>query len=310
MALPFSFPNLERRCLVRFHVDDYFHIGQMHLGSGKPCQDYSFSGVTDKSAFAVVSDGCSSGRHTDVGARVIALSTVNAIRQRNEGKESLVKITQAISQQHKLAINKSMEAFGLDFEDMLATCAYVYLTPGECITHVQGDGVVAIVFKNGSIHLTAYRWDENKPVYPVYAGDNYFGFINAHGGDLDKPVLNVEFCLINKDGQEVLQLERDDKYESLSLFTGLSGVSQFLPEKVVEQISFVAVFTDGVMQVDGINWKDVVLELLAFKNVEGEFAKRRMIRFIKDSKKDDRKGPLDDISYAVIRLDHDTFEEA
>ena len=65
----------------RFYVDDYFHIGQMHLGSGKPCQDYSFSGIIDEGAFAIVSDGCSTGRHTDVGARIIVLSTVNAIQR-------------------------------------------------------------------------------------------------------------------------------------------------------------------------------------------------------------------------------------
>ena len=35
-----------------FYVDDYFHIGQTHLSSGKPCQDYSFSGVINKGAFA------------------------------------------------------------------------------------------------------------------------------------------------------------------------------------------------------------------------------------------------------------------
>ena len=57
------------------------------------------------------------------------------------------------------------------------------------------------------------------------------------------------------------------------------------------------------MQADGMNWQDAVLDLLAFKNLNGEFAKRRMIRFIKDSKKNDKKGPLDDISFAVIRID-------
>jgi len=54
-----------------------------------------------------------------------------------------------------------------------------------------------------------------------------------------------------------------------------------------------------VTQIDGVDWKDAVVQFLAFKNTAGEFAKRRMIRGIKDANKKGR-GPFDDISYAVI----------
>src|SRR3989344_1052904 len=104
----------------RFCVDDYFHIGQMHLGSGKPCQDYSFSGVINEGAFAIVSDGCSTGRHTDVGARIIALSTVNSLQQWL--KNPTGKLNRLVTSQHNLALLKSIEAFNLQFPDMLATC--------------------------------------------------------------------------------------------------------------------------------------------------------------------------------------------
>src|SRR3989344_1803041 len=66
--------------MLRFSTDHYFHIGSAHYRNGKPCQDYALSGVYGPVACAVVSDGCSTGRHTDVGARVLTLSTLQAIR--------------------------------------------------------------------------------------------------------------------------------------------------------------------------------------------------------------------------------------
>lgn len=285
----------------RFYVDDYFHIGQMHLGSGKPCQDYSFSGVTDEGAFAVVSDGCSSGRHTDVGARIIALSTVNSLQQWLKAADVPInKVSQVVMERHKYAFLKSGEAFNLLLSDLLATCLYACLTPLGGLICVQGDGVIAKVYRNGSISLAAYQWDNNTPLYPAYAADNYKGFIKTHGGDPDSPSLKVEHR--RYDGGDV-----QTNLQGIGLGEAIKGISQEISGDEASELSFLSVFTDGVMQVEGMTWQDVVLQLLAFKNVEGEFAKRRMIRFIKDSKKDDRKGPLDDISYAVMRVDHETF---
>jgi len=276
----------------------------MHLGSGKPCQDYSFSGICGDAAFAVVSDGCSTGRHTDVGARVIALSTVNALQQwlKTTTHTPIDKLSQLVTEQHNYAILKSREAFNLQLSDMLATCLYVCLTPMGGLVGVQGDGVMAKVYKDGSISLAMYQWDNNIPLYPAYSADNYRSFIKAHGNDSSFHALAIESHQLYTNGSAKTILG------SLSLSDAIGGTTQEISGDEVKELSFLVVFTDGVMQVEGIHWKDAVLQLLAFKNVEGEFAKRRMIRFIKDSKKDDKKGPLDDISYAVIRIDHETSE--
>ncbi|MDO8754959.1 MAG: hypothetical protein Q7J80_13765, partial [Anaerolineales bacterium] len=77
-----------------------------------------------------------------------------------------------------------------------------------------------------------------------------------------------------------------------------------IPQDVLELLEFVAVFSDGATQVDELDWKDVVVQSMAFKTAEGEFAKRRMSRLIQDSQKTGR-GPIDDISYAVTRIIHE-----
>ena len=284
---------------MKFHTDDYFHIGHMHLTSGKPCQDYSFSGLSGDSAFAVVSDGCSRGRHTDVGARVVALSTVSAIKNWLELKNiPITNLKDLISNQHKMAIAKSIEAFNLELQDMLATCAYACVTPEGGLINLQGDGVIAKVRKDGHVSFSCYQWINNAPLYPAYAQDDYQSFIQFHGGDLNASVLRVEYCDYNDPNQPMTWGD----ICIVPLGSSILETEIIISVQEIQQLSFVVVFTDGVMQVDGMNWQDVVLELLAFKNLNGEFAKRRMIRFIKDSKKNDKKGPLDDISYAVIRI--------
>lgn len=286
----------------KFYVDDYFHIGQMHLGSGKPCQDYSFSGVQGSNAFAVVSDGCSTGRHTDVGARIVALSTVNTLRQAIISHRKLNQIHELVSQEHAQALYKSIEAFGLDFQDMLATCIYCLITHEGGLVGIQGDGVIAKVYKDGAMALSCYQWDNNTPLYPAYAFDGYKGFIAAHGGDINKESLRAQLCSYSDDGLTI------SSNLGISLAEAIRGREEYITKQEMDNLSFIAVFTDGVMQVEGMSWQEAVLQLLAFKNVEGEFAKRRMIRFIKDSKKNDKKGPLDDISYAIIRMKQEDME--
>ncbi|MBI4160807.1 MAG: protein phosphatase 2C domain-containing protein [Candidatus Yanofskybacteria bacterium] len=316
----------------RFYVDDYFHIGQTHLGSGKPCQDYSFSGVHENGAFAIVSDGCSTGRHTDVGARIIALSTAHALGLWFKGKNiPLAQLRYLVKEQHDYAMLRSSEILDLQFKDLLATCIYACLAPDGGLVSIQGDGAIAKVYRDGSVVFIGYRWDDDMPLYPAYAADNYRGFIKAHGDDPNARPLKVEHYHYDLCGGVRVNLQ------SVSLDEAIRGVAQEILKEEVSELSFLVVFTDGVMQVEGMDWTDAVWQLLAFKNLNGEFAKRRMIKFIKDSKKDGRKGPpsavgstksvfgetksaeqspplvrrgpLDDISYAVIRIEHEILQE-
>lgn len=293
---------------LKFHADDYFHIGHMHLIAGKPCQDYSFSGVYGDAALAVVSDGCSTGRHTDVGARIIALAAVNALKQWSMDKAvPLDKIDKLITRQHNIAVTKSMDAFGLELEDMLATCAYALLTASGGIINFTGDGVMAKVYSNGTIRLTSYRWANNAPLYPAYAADEYKSFIEYHGGKADLPALELEHRFFVS--RDKIYVPSAPYFESISIENAIAGVTNIIPASEIKDLSFAAVFTDGVMQVEDLSWYDAALELMAFKSLEGEFAKRRMIRFIKDSKRDGKKGPLDDIAYSVVRIEPESAKE-
>ena len=293
--------------MIRFYTDHYFSIGHAHFVGGKPCQDYAASGVFGDSAFAIVSDGCSTGGKTDVGARVIALSTAEAIRRHfalNAGKDAInEEALLKINLWQKAVISGARNMLGLEAKDMLATSFYACVTPeGGCI-NLQGDGVVAIKDLRGNIYMSRIEWSDNMPFYPAYAESGLEGFIAAHGGDLKALKVKKEYVRRIRDGDEL-----EAGHKELSLKERVGGISMFIDPVKLEHIEFIALFSDGITQVDGMDWKDAVREFLAFKNITGEFAKRRMIRGIKDAQ-ESGKGPIDDIAYAVIRIGREENSE-
>jgi len=279
-----------------FATDSHFLIGYAHLTGGKPCQDFALTGVEGAAAYAIVSDGCSTGGLTDVGSRVLVLSTASAIREHWSTNRIVGDNTSLeIGVRQKLVIVASKQTLGLKTDDMLATCVYSYISPEGGYFHLQGDGVVALRFTDGSTILHRYEWANNTPLYPAYADDNFRRFIAAHSDDLEAHLLTCErWEHLNSKFNQLDGV-------SYTLSEGIRGITITLNAEMVKNLDLIAIFSDGVSQVENIDWKDAVLQLLAFKSTEGEFAKRRLNRFVKDAMKAGR-GPIDDIAYAVIRL--------
>lgn len=290
--------------MTELYTDHYFHTGRAHVTSGKPCQDYALTGKHNNVAFAVVSDGCSTGRHTDVGARILTWTLIAAIREYKVNNCSDPNdISDEINLYQRMFSGGVRNILGLEYRDMLATCLYAYFTPNIGLVNIRGDGAVAWKEKSGDIIMLRFEWDNNTPFYPAYAEDYYEGFIQAHGGDPSAHCfLKEQWIYSPAGGYEQL------RSNYLELSEGIKGVNiPFSSEYIYNNVEFIAIFSDGVSQVEGYDWKDVIVQLLSFKNTKGEFAKRRMIRFIKDSQKTG-KGPLDDIAYGVIRIDSSSQE--
>lgn len=292
--------------MTRLYTDHYFHIGNRHLTSGKPCQDYAISSVYNDIAFAIVSDGCSTGGNTDVGSRILALSSATAVREHWAiNRDALGEfVPQEVMLRQKIVLAGTRQALGLHPHDMLATCVYAYISPSGGFAHIQGDGVVALKYRDGSMDMFNFEWENNMPYYPAYNEDDLANFIKAHGNDLEGLRLSEKKCFMGTDGNF---FESDVKTYTLS--NGIRGVViNISKDLLLKELEFIAVFSDGVAQIDQMRWEDVVAMFMAFKNTTGEFAKRRMIRGIKDVQKVG-KGPIDDISYAVIRVEQTMAEE-
>lgn len=284
---------------MRFNTDDIFLIGENHIRTGKPCQDYARSGTAGKVAYAIVSDGCSTGGETDIGARLIGLSTAESIRLWREfvKSERFGEVAAAIHKRQRGIIKGTGHLLGVSTEDMLATASYAVLSKESGFVNVRGDGVVAVVERDGKIYFHRFDWENNMPFYPAYSESPLFeAFVAAHGGDASKEALSHQVWCLETNGN--LYAVKSIAYSITQSFDGVT-----IPVDVSKTV-FVAVFSDGVCQVDGLDWKDATQKLLAFKTLAGVFVKRRMMRFVKDAR-EIGKGPLDDIACAVIHIEHE-----
>lgn len=287
---------------MKLYTDHYFHIGFAHLGSGKPCQDYCISQEYKEAALAVVADGCSTGRNTDVGSRILSLATITAMRDHRDLRRRTCSIETPfeISVRQEIVLAGSQKILNLEVSDMLSTCIYAYISPEGGFIQVKGDGVIALKSKDGKILASNFEWEDNTPYYPAYKNGSLDKFIEAHGNDLGRIRFNEEAWVIKDKGD--CFLSETNEY---TLAEGIEGVTVSISEQELkEELEFVAIFSDGVTQVDGLDWREAVFNFMNFKSLKGEFAKRRMIREIKNISKKS-KGPLDDISYAVIRIDNE-----
>ena len=294
---------------MKFGADCHFNIGAEHVSGGKPCQDYAISGNHDGIAFAIVSDGCSGGGNTDVGARLITLSAAAAIREHWDIEKNVTDAStaQAIEVRRRMVLGGIKETLKLERDDMLATELYVCLTSKGGYVHVWGDGVVAFVYVGGRIKLHRLDWPKSTPFYPSYIDSNDVpGFIDEHGGDVASPVLCEQVY-------EYVPAPEDRLSATSTVFhsivDGIKGIHFPITADELNQLAFVVVFSDGVTRMDNVDWKDAALDLLNFKTATGVFAKRRMINFVREVRKKGR-GPLDDIAFGVVSIVHDSEEVA
>ena len=281
--------------MVTFTTDHIFHIGSQHLRNGKPCQDYALSGVLDGAAYAVVSDGCSSGDRTDIGSRLVCLASAQGITEQWM-KQRQVNIHAAVDLQQQLLLATAKNLLGLTVGDQLATSLYAFVSGQGALVHLRGDGVIATVNNNGVLSLTRVEWAQNTPFYPAYTGNGLDNFIRHHGGDLKGNAVMWE----RWEGTDMTSV-KEVASGSLSLWQGIEGYTLMLSAEEASNLRYIAVFTDGVTQVDGLSWLQAACNLLAFKSTQGDFAKRRMGRFLRDVESLG-KGPSDDIGYAVIHI--------
>lgn len=290
--------------MVLLSADHHFSIGQEHVTSGKPCQDHSLSVFDESMACAVISDGCSRGGETDMGARVLTFAAVAAIRAYHARRKDVAYIpgpnepgivAEVGARQH-LVLSTVRRALGLARNDMLATCGYAFVTNEGGVIHLAGDGVIATRSRDGTITMSKFDWGK-APFYPQYREEaGGVGYVREHG-DL-RTIALTEEQWTHTPGSEKQFLHAGDV--AWTVEEGMKGITRLLTrESINDELAAVAVFTDGVLRVDGVDWKDVVVELMDFKTTAGLFVKRRLNGALKTFRKCG-KGPMDDVAYAVI----------
>lgn len=288
---------------TEFNVDAHFVIGKMHREQNKPCQDHTLAEVYQEVGLLTVSDGCSSGGHTDIGSRILTCATMTTLREYTDfGTPNILHNTTSsvIDTKIQNLITNSRSLLGLKNQDMYATCLYALITRKGGLIHILGDGHIILQYRDGSVIIYSAHWNNNEPFYPAYKAGGLDYFIADHqviNSGLSSLVIKV--TKLFPDGTITLS------EESKSTEEGIKGVSIFLSEEdISSKIKCLAIISDGLDSFygsDKVDVLDVIPGLLAFKSWKGDFVKRRLSRFLTDSAKQNLY-PEDDLSYAVLHI--------
>ena len=284
---------------MKVNTDSFFAIGKTHRIN----QDYVLTNDREKGEikgdpFAIVCDGCSTAPNTDFGARLLALSAKNGIKN---GKNPLGIITTA---------EVYCRTLGLPPASLSATLLMAYLNYNQALNPefkpvmrvtIIGDGVVAVKYKDGRLTIKEIKFPSNAPYYLKYelnATDRieYYGKFGTKS--------EIKSITFDKGGKEV---------ECKTLESDIAIDPAYHMDFVLEDVVFIALMSDGAGSFQkivrsatsvfpkSVETVEAVKRLTNFKNYHGEFVQRNVKRALEDMTKEEWQH-MDDLSVAAISV--------
>lgn len=269
---------------MTIHTDSYFAMGKTH----KVCQDYAATHNRDSKMILAVSDGCSSSPDTDFGSRILVRTSISeALSHEFDNYTPISIMQQAARVQEELRLSP----YSLD-----ATLLLAGFHDDQLKIQVFGDGVVLVKFKNGDSTTWEIRVENNAPPYMSYLWDET---------RLEKYLAakNKKTVWKSKNGNPPKEVELEPEKFWLELVVS------------VQEIEAVFLFSDGISSFNRmlngawqpIPLQEVLAQITAVKNVNGEFMVRRMRKFLYDFCPKNNWIHEDDV--AVAALFNDTNQE-
>jgi hypothetical protein len=190
--------------------------GREHVASGRNNQDAYCVRILPEATLAVVCDGCSSGRHSEVGAQLGARLVVEALGRRLAvvGAGDPARLVEEARRDVVAELRRVAEAMGGCLADVVAeyllfTVVGAIVTPSVTAVFALGDGVVAV---NGRCEVLSAP--ENSPPYLGYAlltdDDGAFRFRVLR----TLPTAQLDLLLLGTDGAAALPFAtlQDDRH--------------------------------------------------------------------------------------------------
>lgn len=279
-------------------TDSYFTIGATHGKAGTPCEDYALAGeLRPGLVFGIVSDGCSGAyAHTDEGARALSFAFRQVLH--DGGAQDDAWFDGAFTQ--RLLARFRANSYTDEPDDRYATAVGFAATQERAAVYLFGDGAYALRFADGRQRLVWFEWDDNAPYYLNYRLCPQFDadFRAALAENQSPPLVEAwaDFRATGKADDPVEMLAEGSRRLPFSaLENGL--VCSFRPQE--EGIEALAVLTDGINQIGDLTGVQALAELFAFKNFQGNFVKRRMMRGLERLAATGQR-PQDDLAMACV----------
>jgi hypothetical protein len=278
------------------------------------CQDYALSGSKDGLTWAIVSDGCSSSKDTDVGARIlthIAKDTLLGMLSRGRFSDSRFMEDGGMeSEFYDMVLDRASNvrtSMRLEYDAFDATLltAFALRTPERNYIDWRvlaiGDGTVLVKFKEPQEHFSCIHmsYDSNAPYYLSYKmhPDKDAGYQALFK---DGRHLMIRQTFHGPEGIKETQWDNEPCREYSYVIDNIGCAFDEPPLQIV-------LFSDGL---DSYQANDsspafdndgLMRRVTGYKSLAGEFVQRRMKAFRKECEKTGVKH-YDDVSCAAITL--------
>jgi len=307
------------------NTDAYFEIGSTHI----VCEDYALTGTSDgELAYAILCDGCSSSKHTDLGARLLAHIAKDALLYLNRRKllhienQNLTIFLDDLQELFKeLVLKKVSEVKAtlcLNTDAFDATLLIsVVVGPLHRFIMSWGDGYFLIKRKPPKdctiygIEMISTEYLSGAPFYLSYAlsHDRSISYRDTFGNFS----INRYRSQFVHNSTGIVELNKSKKIKSLedssmeSIFIDESEETVQDPKDYFEQpIAQIIMSSDGLGTYkkgqEEISIPSLLPEILNYKNPKGEFVQRRMRNTVSRDHREQGITHYDDISFAVINL--------
>jgi len=210
-----------------------FVIGKSHESSATPCQDYASSFEDDTFNISVLSDGCGSSSHSDIGSKLVVQSTIKMIVEKfdeiisNDPVESRLSILNYIN---KALLEKASE-LEVDIKELNATLLFVAIKNNDqlLLGHL-GDGFIGAV-KNTKLEIKSLEKKEDEVNGTVYTTTE-----NAHVHfDLRKgSIKDYQGFILMSDGSGEALVDSRIAFEK-KFINSVAGILEFVGSKEIDQ---------------------------------------------------------------------------
>jgi len=272
---------------MRINTDIFLKIGDQH----KVCEDYIISG-SDQCQYIILADGCSSSNNTEMGARILCHLAKQYLHYRVED------VYAHTVDYHKMGSwiihNAELVArqLGLSISCLDTTLLVSYYLDNHVHTFIYGDGAVILQKNSGEIEVQSVEFSNNAPYYLSYK-------IDPSRDEIYYQNKNSLFVVIERDDDSVSKAEF--AYDAI-----------FALEYSMSEYKTILVCSDGIKSFikkdprerQMIPVHGIIQPMIDFKNVKGEFLKRRLKRALR-SFDQNGIGHVDDLSIgAYLRIEN------
>lgn len=248
-------------------ADHFRKIGVTHHF----CQDFSSSAVSEdgKKAYAIISDGCSTAKESEIGAMLLVKTAEQCLYPVREW-DGCNEMTNMVIH----TANVSRRGMQMDIKSLAATLLTIAVKPDRFTVTVTGDGVIVARHKKLGLIWLDMSFSSGAPFYLRY---------NLSHADRETYIASYPGDYIIKtgtlDGIETVYLTKPVSPED--------GMLTYSYDYPFTDYDLVGVMSDGARsfvkkEMNGtratneqVPLSEIVKEVFAFKGIKGEFVKRR-----------------------------------